>query len=86
VVKDIPPYVIAAGDRACLYGLNKVGLQRNGFSEGTVAALKKTYQIVFRFGLTLREAVERARAEVDQIPEVVRLIEFIQSSDRGITR
>lgn len=86
VVKDIPPYVIAAGDRASLYGLNKVGLRRHGFSESTIAALKKTYQIVFRIGLTLHEAVERARAEVDQIPEVVRLIEFLQSSDRGITR
>jgi UDP-N-acetylglucosamine acyltransferase len=86
VVKDIPPYVIAAGDRACLYGLNKVGLRRNGFSEGTVLALKKTYQIIFRIGLTLHEAVERARAEVDQVPEVVRFIEFIQASGRGITR
>jgi UDP-N-acetylglucosamine acyltransferase len=86
IVKDIPPYVIAAGDRAALYGLNKVGLRRNGFSESTVSALKKTYQIVFRIGLTLHEAIERARAEVDPIPEVVKFIEFIQSSPRGITR
>lgn len=86
VVKDIPPYVIAAGDRACLYGLNKVGLRRNGFSESTVLALKKTYQIIFRIGLTLHEALERARAEVDPIPEVARFLEFIQASDRGVTR
>jgi UDP-N-acetylglucosamine acyltransferase len=42
VVKDIPPFVIAAGDRATLHGLNRVGLQRHGFPPETLAALKKT--------------------------------------------
>lgn len=86
VPKDIPPYVIASGDRARLYGLNKVGLKRNGFSETTLGALKKVYRIFFRIGLTMNEAIERARAEVDQLPEVVNFIKFIQSSNRGITR
>jgi UDP-N-acetylglucosamine acyltransferase len=86
VPKDIPPYVIASGDRAKLYGLNKVGLKRNGFSEATLGALKKTYRIFFRFGLTMNEAIARVRAEVDQLPEVVNFINFIQSSSRGITR
>lgn len=86
VPKDIPPYVIAAGDRAKLYGLNKVGLKRNGFSEVTVDSLKKVYRIFFRIGLTTNEAIERIRAEVDQVPEVINFIKFIQSSSRGITR
>jgi UDP-N-acetylglucosamine acyltransferase len=86
VPKDIPPYVIASGDRARLYGLNKVGLKRNGFSETTLGVLKKVYRIFFRIGLTMNEAIERARAEVDQLPEVVNFIKFIQSSSRGITR
>ena len=86
VVKDIPPYVIAAGDRATLHGLNKVGLRRRGMSEETLFALKKTYRIVFRIGLTLNEAIQRVKAEVDQLPEVVQFIDFIQSSSRGITR
>ncbi len=86
VVKDIPPYVIAAGDRAKLHGLNSVGLKRHGFSEETLSSLKKTYRIFFRIGLTLNEAIERVKAEVEQIPEVVHLIDFIKSSQRGITR
>ncbi len=86
VPKDIPPYVIASGDRAKLYGLNKVGLKRNGFSAATLNALKKTYRIFFRLGLTMNEAIVRVRAEVDQLPEVVNFIDFIQSSSRGITR
>jgi len=86
VVKDIPPYVIAAGDRAKLHGLNSVGLKRQGFSQDTLSLLKKTYRILFRIGLTLNEAIERVKAEVDQVPEVVNLIKFIKSSQRGITR
>lgn len=86
VVKDVPPYVIAAGDRAVLHGLNKVGLGRQGFSEEAISALKKTYRILFRIGLTLNEAVERVKAEVDMLPEVRKFIDFIQSSQRGITR
>ena len=86
VVKDIPPFVIAAGDRATLHGLNRVGLQRHGFSPEALSALKKTYRIVFRFGLTLKEALSRVQAEVEPIPEVVRFIDFLKSSQRGITR
>ncbi len=86
VVKDIPPYMIASGDRAKLHGLNTVGLKRQGFSNRTLSRLKKTYRLIFRIGLTLNEAIERVTAEVEQIPEVVRLIEFIKSSERGITR
>ena len=86
VPKDIPPYVIASGERARLHGLNQVGLKRFGFSQKTIRALKKTYRIVFRIGLTLNQAVERVKAEVDQLPEVVTFIEFIQASKRGITR
>ena len=86
VPKDIPPYVIASGDRAKLYGLNRIGLKRHGFSESAVTALKKVYRIFFRYGITINEAIERAQAEVDHLPEVVNFINFIKSSQRGITR
>ena len=86
VPKDIPPYVIASGDRARLFGLNRIGLKRHGFSESVIMALKKVYRIFFRYGITLNEAIERAQAEVDHLPEVVNFINFIKSSQRGITR
>ncbi len=86
VPKDVPPYVIASGDRVKLHGLNKVGLKRHGFSEESMAALKKTYRIIFRIGITLNEAIERVRAEVDPLPEVTGFLDFIESSRRGITR
>lgn len=86
VPKDIPPYVMVSGYRAKLHGLNTVGLKRQGFSQETLHLLKKAYRIVFRIGLTLNEAIERVKAEVEQIPEIVNLIDFIESSPRGITR
>lgn len=86
VVKDIPPYVIAAGDRATLHGLNNVGLKRHKFSGSTLRELKKAYRIVFRIGLTVKQAAERVKAEVEQIPEVKNFIDFIVESNRGVTR
>jgi UDP-N-acetylglucosamine acyltransferase len=86
VVKDIPPYLIAAGDRANLHGLNKVGLQRHKFSDHSIAQLKKAYRIIFRIGLTVNEAVERVIAEVENTPEVLNLVDFIKTTQRGITR
>ena len=86
VPKDIPPYVMAAGNKSVLHGLNSVGLKRHGFSANTISMLKKTYRLVFRIGLTQAEAVARVRAEGDQIPEVINFIEFITSSQRGVTR
>ncbi len=86
VVKDVPPYVIAAGDRAILHGLNRVGLKRYGFSPQALTALKKTYRILFRYGLTINEAIERVKAEVEMLPEVKTFIGFIKASSRGVTR
>lgn len=86
VVKDIPPYVIAAGDRATLHGLNNVGLKRHKFPKSTLQELKKAYRIFFRIGLTVKQASERVKAETEQIPEVKNFIEFIVTSNRGVTR
>ena len=86
VVKDVPPYVIVAGDRAKLFGLNKIGLQRQGFTEETLSILKQAYKLIFRSNLTIDEAVDKIHTEVEQIPEVLNFIDFIESSKRGITR
>jgi len=87
VVKDVPPYVIAAGDRATLHGLNKVGLKRRGgFTEESLKKLKQAYRIVFRLGITLNEAIERIKAEVDECAEVNTFLSFLQNSERGFTR
>ncbi len=87
VLLDIPPYTKAQGDRAKLFGLNTVGLRRANFSEETLKALKKTYRIIFRSGLTLEKAIEKVgEDEISHTPEVQHFLHFIQHSKRGIAR
>ena len=86
VNKDIPPYTIANGNRATLFGLNVIGLQRRGFSEATIAAIKHAYRKIFRSDLLLEEALEKAAAEVEDCPEVRHFIDFIHKSKRSICR
>jgi UDP-N-acetylglucosamine acyltransferase len=87
VPQDIPPYVLAAGSRCKLYGLNLVGLKRHGFSEETIKGLKKAYKIIFKSELMLEKAIETVKGgEINSIPEVDHLVQFIQGSKRGICR
>lgn len=87
VVLDIPPYMLAAGSRAKLYGLNTVGLKRQNFREETIRALKTTYRIIFRSGLTLEKAIHKVKeSDLAQVPEVQHLIQFLQQTKRGICR
>ena len=84
---DIPPYMLASGSRAKLFGLNLVGLKRHHFSEETLKALKKAYRIIFRSGLTLEKALKKVEEdEISRTPEVQHLLHFIQNSKRGISR
>jgi UDP-N-acetylglucosamine acyltransferase len=87
VVLDIPPYMLAAGSRAKLFGLNTVGLKRQNFREETIRALKTAYRIIFRSGLTLEKAMKKVEAsEISQMQEVDHLLRFIQQTKRGICR
>lgn len=84
VAKDVPPYLKAVGNPVKLYGLNSVGLQRSGFDEAIVRELKRAYRLVFRSELNVSQALERARAELQPLPEVTAFLTFIEESERGI--
>jgi len=86
VNKDIPPYTMANGQRTKLYGLNLVGLKRHHFSEDSIADIKKAYRLILRSGHTLEKAIELAKTEIQNSPEVDHFIHFIETSERGITR
>ena len=86
IAQDLPPYVIAQGDRAKTVGLNLIGLKRRGFSSETLSAVKKAYKLVFRSGLRLEEALQQIVDTVEQFPEVVVFTDFIRKSERGIAR
>jgi UDP-N-acetylglucosamine acyltransferase len=84
VAKDVPPYVKAVGNPVKLYGLNTVGLQRNGFSEEVIRELKRAYRLFFKSELNVSQARERATSELRQIPEVEEFLRFFERSDRGV--
>jgi len=84
--KDIPPYMLVSGAPAKLYGPNLIGLKRKGFSDEAILGLKRAYKTLFRSGLTLQEALERADQESDHVPEVKILVDFVRHSERGVTR
>lgn len=85
VSQDVPPFCRAAGSPAKLYGLNSVGLERRGFSAETRARLKQAYRILFQSNLNVTQGVARAREEIEPLDAVARFLDFIESSERGIT-
>ncbi len=85
VNQDICPFVLAEGNKAEVRGLNSIGLRRRGFSDETLSNLKKAYRIIFRNGLPLKEAVKQVEEEYGEDDNIKYLLEFINSSNRGIT-
>ncbi len=85
VIKDIPPFTRAGRNPAHIFGLNIVGLRRNGFSNETIKLLKELYKTVFLRAKTLEEGIELAKKELPQTPEVKLFLDFIEKpSKRGI--
>jgi UDP-N-acetylglucosamine acyltransferase len=83
VAKDVPPYVKAVGNPVKLYGLNTVGLERNGFPEDVVRELKRAYRLFFKSELNVSQARARAESELQHIPEVQEFLRFFERSERG---
>ena len=86
IVQDVPPFMIADGNPAEIRGLNKVAMERHGFSAEAVRSLKEAYRILFRSSLNLHQALEQLSAMEAPTPELERLIEFVRTSQRGILR
>ena len=86
VVQDVPPYMLADGNPAETRTVNKVGMERNGVSEPSQASLRQAFKILFREGLTIPNALSRIEQELGQVPEVQYLIQFVRTSERGISK
>jgi UDP-N-acetylglucosamine acyltransferase len=90
VSQDVPPFVTAAGNRAAPAGINSVGLQRHGFSNEQIMAIKRGYKLLYRAGLSLEQAQQALLAEEQKSPAAAdylpQLRQFDESSPRGIIR
>jgi UDP-N-acetylglucosamine acyltransferase len=86
VVQDIAPFMIADGHPAEVRTINKEGLKRNGVAEEAQACLRMAFKILFRSGLNLGAALARIGTEIPNCAEVRYLVEFVQNSERGISK
>ncbi|MEI7911757.1 MAG: acyl-ACP--UDP-N-acetylglucosamine O-acyltransferase [Verrucomicrobiota bacterium] len=88
VQQDVPPFTIADGNPAVTRGLNLVGLQRRGFPDEAIRALKSAYKKLFlKKDTNLAMAISSLKAmHAAADPQVTHLIQFIESSQRGVTR
>ena len=85
VVQDVAPYCIVDGNPGVTRGLNVVGLQRAGFEAERIKILRTAYRTMFRKGLNAAQAVMDIRAGGMLSPEVETLVEFAESTQRGLT-
>lgn len=86
VVSDVPPYSTCDGHPARVYGLNLVGLRRQGIDGESIRQLSHAFKRLFNSGLSIRHALENLSKENYTSKEVSHLIEFIKGSKRGICR
>lgn len=86
VNKDVPPYVMVAGQMAKPFGINAEGLRRHNFSQESVLAIKKAYKLLYRSNLLLSEASEEIAELAQDNQELAPMLDFISKSQRGIIR
>ncbi len=86
IVQDVPPFMIADGNPAKVRSFNKVGLERNGFSEDATRCVKEAYRLIYRSELNLQQAVDQIRVDLPDSPEIQQIVAFVTSSPRGIIK
>ena len=84
--KDIPPYLLVAGNTAVPHGLNLRGLKRRNFSGESIDSLRQAYKLLYKSGLRLNEAIEQIAPIAKANAEVGHFLDFIKKSERGIIR
>jgi UDP-N-acetylglucosamine acyltransferase len=86
ITQDVPPYMLVEGNPAAVHGINSIKLQRMNVPVETQSLLKKVFKVLYREGLSTRQALDKIRADVAMTPEVEYVVQFIESSERGIVK
>jgi UDP-N-acetylglucosamine acyltransferase len=87
VTQDVLPFATTVSQREIkVFGANRVGLERRGFSSEAIEALQTAFRILTRAGLNTSQAIERIRTEVPQTAELTELLAFIDASERGFVK
>lgn len=86
ISKDVVPYSLVSGSPAKLYGLNIERLRRNGYTRSVRIQIQRAYKILFKNGLTLKDAIPSLEKEFPENDEIGHIIKFLQDSTRSIYR
>lgn len=86
VTRDVPPYVMVAGNPSVPHAVNSEGLKRRGFTEEQIRSIREAYRTVYRSDLKLSEALERLEPAARERLELRLFVDFIRSSTRSIIR
>ena len=84
--RDVPPFVMVSGNYARSYGINKIGLQRKGYSPELIDAINKAYKLLVRKRATREDALQQLAPLVEQFAEVKSFVDFVLSSSRGVVK
>lgn len=85
LVHDLPPYFIGDGTPAEVRALNRVGLERNGFTPERIELVKQIYRLLYRDGLNRTQALEKLASHPSAASEeFTRMLTFAKSSERGM--
>lgn len=85
VTKDSPPYSMIDGNPATVIGQNVVGLKRGGFTAEDREKIKHAYKVIYHSGMNFSQAISKLKEENDPNPHVKYIIEFFETSERGVT-
>jgi len=86
VVKDALPFARTVGNHAKCYGQNTIGLRRKGFKDEEIRRITHAFRLLLAAKLNTTQAVERIKHEMGGWPEIDYLVEFIETSERGVTK
>ena len=86
VPQDVVPYALMGGYPLKVRGLNLVGLKRRGFRSDQMKPLRETFRYLFFSDLNTSQALEKVASKVEQTAEVKKVLEMIESSERGIIK
>lgn len=86
VVQDVPPFVISDGNPAAVRTINKVGLERAGFSSDEIALVRRIFKIFYKAGYNRGQAMDQLRADEAAASEIAKtFLHFVEGSERGLS-
>jgi UDP-N-acetylglucosamine acyltransferase len=87
ITQNVLPFSMTSAARDThAYGMNKVGLERRGFSKERIAKIHHAYKILLASKMNTSQALEKLRTEADRGEDVEMLIRFIEASERGVIK